>query len=279
MKKLKTFKISVIIQVVNKEKFLKDSIDSIINQTIEFKDNIQLIILDKMNPVKNTEEISKGYIDKYPENIIYKKIDSNKINFIRNEGLKLVTGKYVIFLNLDEIWNKDSFEKMYDFLEKNYDEIDFVAARRKYIGKKEEYYYLDYKFKDNEKIVDINEDYEYIQTELSGLLKTEIAKKYTFNEDLIYEDEIEYLVKVLFEKEKYGLLNSAIVNIRKPNNKISIFNKSFIDDNIYIKDLEKTYKNIIEFSNKKYGSIKKYIQFLILDELSVRYIKELAKRF
>ena len=66
----KKFLFSVVIPVYNVEKYLEEAILSIVNQTIGFKKNIQLILINDGSP-DNSGEICKKYKTLYPENIVY----------------------------------------------------------------------------------------------------------------------------------------------------------------------------------------------------------------
>ena len=72
------YKISTIIPIYNVEKYLDETIKSIINQTIGFK-NIQMILVNDGSP-DNSEEICLKYKEKYPNNIIYVKKENKKYN-------------------------------------------------------------------------------------------------------------------------------------------------------------------------------------------------------
>ena len=63
------YKISVVMPIYNVEKYLEESILSVINQTIGF-DNIQLILVNDGSP-DNCEEICLKYREKYPNYIVY----------------------------------------------------------------------------------------------------------------------------------------------------------------------------------------------------------------
>ena len=107
----KNYKFSVIIPAYNAEQYLKDAIDSVINQTIAF-DNIELIIVnDGSND--NSDEICQKLKDKYP-NIVYVKQDNKGASNARNKGLSLATGEYVCFLDADDAWNLETFKKVYE---------------------------------------------------------------------------------------------------------------------------------------------------------------------
>ena len=103
--KKKEYKISVIIPVYNVEKYLEETIESVVNQTIGF-DNIQMILVNDGSP-DNSEEICLKYKEKYPDNVVYVKQENAGVSSARNNGLKHATGKYVNFFDSDDIWDRN----------------------------------------------------------------------------------------------------------------------------------------------------------------------------
>ena len=67
---MKKEKISIVMPVYNTEKYLKKSIESVLNQTY---DNIELIIINDGSTDKS-EKIIKNYLNR--KNVIYKKINN-----------------------------------------------------------------------------------------------------------------------------------------------------------------------------------------------------------
>lgn len=100
--------ISVIIPVYNGEKSVSKAIESVISQTIT---NIEIIIVND-GSTDNTAEI----IDKYASSDIRIKVIDKKTNEglspARNSGMKEVTSDYFTFLDADDYFEPDAFEKM-----------------------------------------------------------------------------------------------------------------------------------------------------------------------
>ena len=106
---MKKFKISTIIPIYNVEKYLEETILSIIKQSIGFE-NIQMILVNDGSP-DNSEEICLKYKEKYPENIIYIKKENGGVSSARNMGLEYATGEYVHFMDSDDIISKNAYKK------------------------------------------------------------------------------------------------------------------------------------------------------------------------
>ena len=133
-KKEHIYTFSVVIPIYNVGMYLEEAIDSIICQSIGFKDNIQLVLVND-GSTDNSAEICHRYKEKYPQNIVYIEKENGGVSSARNEGLKYVKGKYVNFFDGDDKWGKDSFKRVKKFFEENYDKIDVVACRLYYFGR------------------------------------------------------------------------------------------------------------------------------------------------
>ncbi len=107
--------VSIITPVYNGEKDIDNTIESVINQT--FKD-FEMIIVDDMS-TDNTANI----VEKYQKN-------DNRIKYFlleekggasaaRNLAIKKASGKYIAFLDGDDLWYPEKLEKQINFMVKN----------------------------------------------------------------------------------------------------------------------------------------------------------------
>lgn len=107
--------VSVLMPVYNGEKYIKEAMDSILNQT--YADFEFLIIND--GSTDTTEQIIKSYED---SRIRYKKNETNlKLIATLNKGIELCIGKYIVRMDADDISALDRIEKQVAFIEENPD--------------------------------------------------------------------------------------------------------------------------------------------------------------
>lgn len=104
-----TAKISVIIPVYNVEKYLRQCLDSVINQTLK---DIEIICVDD-----GSTDGSGAILDEYAANderikVIHK--ENGGLGSARNEGLRYVNAEYIFFLDSDDFIIVDTLEKMYN---------------------------------------------------------------------------------------------------------------------------------------------------------------------
>ncbi|MDR1764349.1 MAG: glycosyltransferase [Dysgonamonadaceae bacterium] len=106
-------KISVLLPAYNAEKYLREAVDSILNQT--FTDFELLIVND--GSTDSTEEIILSYSD---SRIRYEKNDGNHgLIYTLNRGLTLCKGKYIARMDSDDIALPDRFQAQFDYMEQN----------------------------------------------------------------------------------------------------------------------------------------------------------------
>lgn len=108
--------ISVIVSVYNCEEYLSQCIESIINQTYE---NIEIILLNDGSTDKSID-ICRKY-EKQDERIKFINFEENVGSSInKNFALENMNGKYLIFVDNDDLIHKDMIKDMYN-IAKEYD--------------------------------------------------------------------------------------------------------------------------------------------------------------
>jgi glycosyltransferase involved in cell wall biosynthesis len=112
-KEMKNPKVTVLMSVYNGEKYLKEAIDSILNQT--FKDFEFLIIND--GSTDRTKEILSSYDDSRIKIIVNEK--NIGLTKSLNKGLKVAKGEYIARQDADDISTTERLRKEVDFLDNN----------------------------------------------------------------------------------------------------------------------------------------------------------------
>lgn len=105
--------VSIVTPTYNCAKFIGETIDSVIKQNYQ---NWEMIIVDDASK-DNTEEIVKNYKDK---RINYIRLEENSGAAVaRNTAMEKAKGKYIAFLDSDDLWMPDKLEKQIEFMKKN----------------------------------------------------------------------------------------------------------------------------------------------------------------
>ena len=132
--------VSVIMNCHNGEKYLEQSVKSIIDQTYN---NWELIFWDNQST-----DNSKKIIHKFTDDRIkyFKSENFKKLYESRNLAIQKAQGKFISFLDTDDMWVQDKIEKQVNFLEQ-YTDYEIVYSN---------YYILDEFKKKNSQCLKIN---------------------------------------------------------------------------------------------------------------------------
>lgn len=123
-------KVSIIMPVYNCEKYLKQALESIKQQTYK---NWELIIVDDCS-TDNSVKVINDYINEEnnKQKIELIKLEKNSnVAIARNIALKKAQGRYIAFLDSDDIWEKQKLEKQIKFMQEN--EYCFTYTKYQYL--------------------------------------------------------------------------------------------------------------------------------------------------
>ncbi|PHS40071.1 MAG: glycosyl transferase [Sulfurovum sp.] len=118
--------VSVIMPSYKSEQFLAATIDSVINQT--FKE-WELIIIDDCSP-DNSNKIIGEYMEQ-SEKIKLISLKSNSGPAIaRNRGIQEAKGRYIAFLDSDDLWHLDKLSKQISFMQEQDIALSYTSYYR-----------------------------------------------------------------------------------------------------------------------------------------------------
>lgn len=204
-------KVSIVLPTYNGVKWLKESIDSVINQS--FCD-WELIIVDDCS-TDDTLSIANKYssMDKRIH-VIHNEVNK-KLPASLNIGFRRAEGKYLTWTSDDNMYVSDALEKMVDFLDKNpkhmmvctaMRDIDennsFVKDRREYND--EIMFYNDY----------VGAGFMYRREVLDGVGE--------YDEKLFCVEDYDYWLRILIKYGTIGYINEILYIDRIHNNSLSV---------------------------------------------------------
>lgn len=263
-------KFTVIMPLYNVGKYLTETIQCIISQSVGFEENIQLVLVND-GSTDETEQISKSFADRYPNNVTYVYQDNAGVSAARNAGMQYIKGKYVNFMDADDIWSPDSFELAWDMFESNGDSIDVVACRMDFFEDRSGFQKLDYKFDDGDMICDIFENPSYGQFAVcSAFCRASAIAGMSFDTRLSYGEDAKFINQLIIKKEKYGLLRSAEYHIRKRATNASLTQTKLDRETAYLDTAAYYYCYLRDLSVEKYGYVIPYVQYALLNALKYR---------
>lgn len=196
--------LSVILPVYNCEKYIKNCLNSILEQKIE---TMEIIIINDGSNDNTLKECQKFAI-KDPRIKIISTVN-NGVSSARNLGIENSCGKYIVFIDADDYIENDMLIKMLNTIEDN----DIVICNyrkifgKKIIEKKE-------KFTNNnivsllEKIVSGN---GYLWNKMF-VRKIIVENELRFNEEIYICEDYEFLIRYVSKIKKFDWINECLYN-------------------------------------------------------------------
>ncbi|HRP59105.1 MAG TPA: glycosyltransferase [Vicingus sp.] len=114
--------VSIIIPCYNAEKYIAETIQSVINQTYK---NWELIVVND-GSTDNSLDIIKEFVV-YDSRISFIDKKNAGVSDTRNKGIEKAKGEYIAFLDADDVWNENNLEVKVNSLH-NYNDCDYVFS-------------------------------------------------------------------------------------------------------------------------------------------------------
>ena len=117
--------VSIITATYNAERFIELTIQSVLKQTYE---NFEMIIIDDYS-TDHTCDIVQRYM-KLDKRIKLYKLDQNSGAAVaRNYGINKAIGRYIAFLDSDDLWDRQKLEKQINYMKNHSIGFSFTASR------------------------------------------------------------------------------------------------------------------------------------------------------
>jgi len=214
--------VSIIVPVYNSHKYLKKSLNSLINQTLK---NIEIICIDDFSSDSSLKLLNELKKKDNRIRVIYNKQNLGP-GSSRNKGLKIAKGKYIYFLDSDDWLEKNACELLYNCAEKKsadvvYAKLKFVFSN-KIIFDKRKLNYIDLKNKDT--IFRKNLLRKIPWGPCSKFIKRDllIKNKIKFPNFHISED-MDFSYNVLFYAKNIKIINDYVYNYYLRENSLMAF--------------------------------------------------------
>lgn len=117
--------VSVIIPVYNVEAYLRECVDSIVNQTYK---NLEIILVDD-GSTDNSGKICDEYVSRDHRIKVFHKVNGGQSD-ARNLGIEMATGDYLYFLDSDDAVPECALKKLVDYCKKESADVSFSGIKR-----------------------------------------------------------------------------------------------------------------------------------------------------
>lgn len=268
--------------VYNGEAYLKESIESILNQTFT---DFEFIILDDCS-TDNSAEIIKSYNDK---RIVYVRNEKNLgLAASLNKGIRLAKGEYIARMDDDDISLPERFEKQVKFLDDNL-EYGVVGAWIQVFGKIKR---INKFYSDTQKnfyiflISKVMVSHPVVMFRKSIMVDNNIfydemfraAQDYKLWNDLKYVTKITNLQEVLLHYRVHENASTLKKRAEQKDNKFKIIKREF--ENNFGAEFKESFRNLLEdeVTNVTYKDLKDFLK-IVKNYKNKEFKKKIIFRF
>ncbi|WP_053360606.1 CDP-glycerol glycerophosphotransferase family protein [Bacillus sp. FJAT-27251] len=208
---LQNVKISVITPVFNVEEYIKETLDSLISQTLK---DIEIIMIDDGSSDRSPEIIEE-YALKY-HNIVFIKQENAGPGQARNNGLEVARGEYISFLDSDDILPSDALESMYNAAKDQ--KADVIIGMSLSFNKNETWFIGSHLnngvYDPGEKDLVSNPGLLYSLGPCNKLYHRSVVKDIRFPKDIKVTEDQPFVIEAFLKAHKIYTLDKIIYNYR-----------------------------------------------------------------
>lgn len=257
-------KITIVLPTYNGEQYIKESIESIINQT--FKDWELIIVND--GSIDNTLMIINAYAKLDPRIQIINNDENKKLPQSLNIGFSYARGKYYTWTSDDNLYLPDALCKMNKYLDEHLQEVMVCA----------EYAVIDSEGKKMYDSSPYDKDYMYVRNRVGAcfLYRSEIVDAIGgYNPNSFLVEDYEYWLRILFKYNSIGNINEKLYLYRIHDKSLSENRKKDINKQLLIMRKKYIVQIVACIEHRKDYLCKLYYEFKQAEMLD----KELIKLF
>lgn len=262
---------SVVMAIYNTEAYLREAIESLVQQTVGFK-RIQLILVDDGSK-DNSGSICDEYGKKYPGNVVVVHKENGGVASARNTGLTYAEGRYLNFMDSDDKFAKNTFEKVYRFFSCHEDETDICTVPIYFFEANRGPHWQNGKFDKGTRIIDLREEYEARLVSVSAsFIVSSLKNRIVFDSNLVCGEDIKVILSILVDKMTMGVVaDGRYLYRRRLGENPSLIQSSRKKKGWYEEYFTYLIDWCIEFYQKRYGYIPGFVQYELLSDLQWRF--------
>lgn len=261
--------ISIVIPIYNTEEYLNRCLDSVLNQSYK---NLEILLIND-GSTDSSEKICLEYA-KNDKRIKYIKKENGGIASARNLGIEIATGKYIGFVDSDDVIDKNMYEILYKNLVNTGANLSICEVVRfsNIPNFTEENESIIYSKEELLKI--ILEDEKICNYAVNKLFNLELIRNIRFPIGKLLED-VGTIYKFILNSDKIVYTNSKLYGYYSRNGSVSKnISQKFIYD--YFEMIEKRYEDLKEYNLGDYLILNK-VNVILCSFIDLSHNRHLLK--
>jgi glycosyltransferase involved in cell wall biosynthesis len=239
--------ISVIVPMFNTEEFIQETIDSLLEQTLQ---NIEIILIDDYS-TDATYDLALPYTFHYNHIVLLRQKENRGVSAARNAGLAVARGEFIFFLDSDDTIPSYSLEMMYNAAVKH--RADIVTGVYERFDKRSKSIsnifniYPELKNEGDMNLYDVP-GLLYSVYSCGKLFKRNMILEATFLETVNYGEDQIFTIEAFLKSNRIYNLSSIIYNYRVRDGETESLSQSIYKDPVknfeYLQEMLKVIENL-----------------------------------
>lgn len=263
------YKVSVIVPVYNVEAYLRDCLDSLLAQTIDHE--LMEVLLINDGSTDNSLAICEEYAELFSMFKLFSK-ENEGLSATRNHGIERAKGKYLMYLDSDDMFTPETVEAVTDFFDTVYDEVDLVTyLDQPYRSGVKTQLHFRYNYLKKTGVYDLKDNPYICQTRVNICVKNLSGNNPLFDTtpNFRHEDQ-EYCSKVLMAKQKIGYCEKGEYCYNRSNEESIV--STFFHAYYFFETSIKYYENLASgFEN----NMPRYFQNMIFHDMFWKFVESI----
>ena len=203
------FKLSIIIPVDNGEKYIKNCLDKVLQINL----NKEIIVIND-----GSNDNSLNLLEEYKNKIILINLNENQgVSNARNVGLGRASGNYVAFIDIDDDFELDMYEKIISKMMNENADVGICRYNHIYTSGKviKEDFDLDYQDLSQTDVIKLYLTHKLMHAVWTSVYRFDVINDIKFEKDFYMAEDKLYQLRVLLKAKKTCFVNEILYHYIK----------------------------------------------------------------
>ena len=251
---------SIIVAFNNDRLHLDYTVQSVLNQTMDFTENVQLILIDCASD-DESYEIALGFEKQFPDNILVLSNETSSIADGRNMGFEYSNSEYVNFLDSRDYLDENALSEIHNAIQETGEGI--ICLPVAVFTNEESYSPRTY---EKTGLIDIDKTPGFfLRFIYSAFIKRELLTDIAFDSRIVDAEEMMFANQLLLVNGSYVLLNNGIYYYLRIRNEVH--DELMQKKEFFTSKINYFLTELIHYSLEKTGEVKPFIKHVALENL------------
>lgn len=265
--------VSVVIPVYNREEWLGNAIDSLLQQECGLT-HIQVVLVDD-GSTDRSGRICDEYAQRYPRHVVTTHQDNAGVASAFNVGLDMATGDIIGFLGSDDYLSPDTIGAVLAFFSQYGNEVDLAAIKIEMTGSRSGPHWNNRGRFDRTGVINVEASWNMKQVHSGGVFvkaATFDDADLRFDEMLFISEDLTLITQIVMRRMAYGVISGpTYFNRRYTVGSDSQVSSSHQRRDFFDLVLDHAYERLLDDAKRIFGTVPLYVQAVVAYDLVFRF--------